>query len=108
MHDYLTLSWARFSKDIQSHTLQILKILLHPAPRAGDVIKLDTSAMAKSDATSAGGPDMSLEVGRLSYQLNFLMMESGLWRDKFVTFKQYTEKLSLEANELYSKVNKEQ
>jgi EEF1A N-terminal glycine/lysine methyltransferase len=27
MHDYLTLSWARFSKDAQSHTLRISKIL---------------------------------------------------------------------------------
>ena len=36
MRDYLTLSWARFSKDVQSHTLQISKILSHPAPRPGD------------------------------------------------------------------------
>ncbi|KDN50242.1 hypothetical protein RSAG8_01578, partial [Rhizoctonia solani AG-8 WAC10335] len=43
MRDYLTLSWARFSKDVQSHTLQISKILEFPAPRAGDVIKLDAS-----------------------------------------------------------------
>jgi len=62
MCNYLTLSWAHFSKDVQSHTLQISKILSHPAPHAGDLIKLDTSAMAKSDAASAGGPDMSLEV----------------------------------------------
>jgi len=45
MRDYLTLSWARFSKDVQSHTLQISKILSHPAPHAGDLIKLDASAM---------------------------------------------------------------
>ena len=62
MRDYLTLSWARFSKDVQSHTLQILKILLHPAPCAGDLIKLDASATAKSDAASAGVPDTSLKV----------------------------------------------
>lgn len=43
MRDYLTLSWARFSKDVQSHTLQISKILAHPAPRAGELIKLDAS-----------------------------------------------------------------
>lgn len=55
MRDYLTLSWARFSKDVQSHTLQISKILSHPAPRAGELIKLDASA--KND-----GPETSLEV----------------------------------------------
>jgi hypothetical protein len=48
MRDYLTLSWARFSKDVQSHSLQIGKILAHPAPRAGDMIRLDaTSAKDK-------------------------------------------------------------
>jgi len=83
MRDYLTLSWARFSKDVQSHTLQISKILSHPAPRAGDLIKLDASATAKSDAASAGGPDTSLEVisrfpggldfGRGLVDINFTM-----------------------------------
>jgi hypothetical protein len=43
MRDYLTLSWARFSKDVQSHTLQISKILAHPAPRGGDLVRLDAS-----------------------------------------------------------------
>ncbi|KAI0285313.1 hypothetical protein BGY98DRAFT_1092930 [Russula aff. rugulosa BPL654] len=83
MRDYLTLSWARFSKDVQSHTLQISKILSHPAPRAGDLIKLDASATSKSDAASAGGPDTSLEVisrfpggldfGRGLVDINFTM-----------------------------------
>ncbi|KAI0033185.1 AEX-3 domain-containing protein, partial [Vararia minispora EC-137] len=59
MRDYLTLSWARFSKDVQSHTLQIAKILAHPAPRAGDLIRLDASASA---SPSAPGADTSLEV----------------------------------------------
>jgi nicotinamide N-methyltransferase len=44
MRDYLTLSWARFSKDVAAHTLQISKILACPAPRAGDIIRLDASA----------------------------------------------------------------
>jgi hypothetical protein len=83
MRDYLTLSWARFSKDVQSHSLQISKILSHPAPRAGDLIKLDASATAKSDVASAGGPDTSLEViarfpggldfGRGLVDINFTM-----------------------------------
>lgn len=64
MRDYLTLSWARFSKDVQSHTLQISKILSHPAPRAGDLIRLDASASVKTDASGLGvnDPDTSLEV----------------------------------------------
>lgn len=36
------------------------------------------------------------------------MTESDLWRDKFVTFEQYAEKLSAEANQLRTKINKEQ
>ncbi|KIO33535.1 hypothetical protein M407DRAFT_3872 [Tulasnella calospora MUT 4182] len=44
MRDYLTLSWARFSKDVQSHTLQIAKILEAPSPRAGDIVRLDAGA----------------------------------------------------------------
>ncbi|TRM66313.1 AEX-3 domain-containing protein [Schizophyllum amplum] len=56
MRDYLTLSWARFSKDVQSHTLQISKILAHPAPRAGELIKLDASPRGGADG------DGSLEV----------------------------------------------
>src|ERR1700733_6424990 len=52
--------------------------------------------------------DLETKIGRLSRRLNFLMTESDLWRDKFVTFEQYAEKLSLEANELRSKIGKEQ
>lgn len=76
MRDYLTLSWARFSKDVQSHTLQISKILAHPAPRAGDIIKLDASP-------KADGGDSNLEViarfpggldfGRGLVDINFTM-----------------------------------
>ncbi|CDO71579.1 hypothetical protein BN946_scf184911.g49 [Trametes cinnabarina] len=57
MRDYLTLSWARFSKDVQSHTLQISKILSHPAPRPGELVRLDASS-----ATAHGGAETSLEV----------------------------------------------
>ncbi|KIY71624.1 hypothetical protein CYLTODRAFT_441142 [Cylindrobasidium torrendii FP15055 ss-10] len=55
MRDYLTLSWARFSKDVQSHTLQISKILAHPAPRAGELVRLDASPKGE-------GGDGTLEV----------------------------------------------
>jgi nicotinamide N-methyltransferase len=52
--------------------------------------------------------DLETKIGRLSRRLNFLMTESDLWRDKFVTFEQYAEKLSVEANQLRTKINKEQ
>ncbi|KIK93749.1 hypothetical protein PAXRUDRAFT_786486 [Paxillus rubicundulus Ve08.2h10] len=89
MRDYLTLSWARFSKDVQSHTLQISKILAHPAPRAGELIKLDASLSPltgrSSGAASGSGSadDTSLEViarfpggldfGRGLVDINFTM-----------------------------------
>lgn len=52
--------------------------------------------------------DLETKIGRLSRRLNFLMTEADLWRDKFVTFEQYAEKLSVEAEQLRGKVGKEQ
>ena len=52
--------------------------------------------------------DLETKIGRLSRRLNFLMTESDLWRDKFVTFEQYAEKLSAEAGTLRQKIGKEQ
>jgi EEF1A N-terminal glycine/lysine methyltransferase len=52
--------------------------------------------------------DLETKIGRLSRRLNFLMTESDLWRDKFVSFEQFAEKLSSEATDLRSKINKEQ
>ncbi|KAG8741009.1 hypothetical protein FRC10_003468 [Ceratobasidium sp. 414] len=74
MRDYLTLSWARFSKDVQSHTLQISKILEFPAPRAGDVIRLDASPANETDSLEVvcrfpGG----LDFGRGLVDVNFTM-----------------------------------
>nr|GAT44186.1 predicted protein [Mycena chlorophos] len=76
MRDYLTLSWARFSKDVQSHTLQISKILAHPAPRPGDLIKLDASPQNEGSEGSLeviarfpGG----LDFGRGLVDINFTM-----------------------------------
>ncbi|KXN90020.1 hypothetical protein AN958_05025 [Leucoagaricus sp. SymC.cos] len=75
MRDYLTLSWARFSKDVQSHTLQISKILAHPAPRAGELIKLDASPKNDGEASLEviarfpGG----LDFGRGLVDINFTM-----------------------------------
>ncbi|KAI0756974.1 AEX-3 domain-containing protein [Daedaleopsis nitida] len=61
MRDYLTLSWARFSKDVQSHTLQISKILSHPAPRPGELVRLDASS-APSGSSAQTAAETSLEV----------------------------------------------
>lgn len=61
-------------------------------------------AMAFVDARD----DLETKIGRLSRRLNFLMTESDLWRDKFVNFEQYAEKLSVEANDLRTKIGKEQ
>ncbi|KEP55118.1 DENN (AEX-3) domain protein [Rhizoctonia solani 123E] len=74
MRDYLTLSWARFSKDVQSHTLQISKILEFPAPRAGDVIKLDASPANEAESLEVvcrfpGG----LDFGKGLVDVNFTM-----------------------------------
>ena len=52
--------------------------------------------------------DLETKIGRLSRRLNFLMTESDLWREKFVTFEQYAEKLSTEASDLRAKISKEQ
>jgi EEF1A N-terminal glycine/lysine methyltransferase len=52
--------------------------------------------------------DLETKIGRLSRRLNFLVTESDLWRDKFITFEHYAEKLSTEANQLRTKINKEQ
>ncbi|KAL0071973.1 hypothetical protein AAF712_000896 [Marasmius tenuissimus] len=76
MRDYLTLSWARFSKDVQSHTLQISKILAYPAPRAGELVKLDASPNGDNGdgnleviARFPGG----LDFGRGLVDINFTM-----------------------------------
>ena len=52
--------------------------------------------------------DLETKIGRLSRRLNFLVTESDLWREKFVTFEQYAEKLSSEATDLRNRINKEQ
>ncbi|KAF5375028.1 hypothetical protein D9758_000285 [Tetrapyrgos nigripes] len=75
MRDYLTLSWARFSKDVQSHTLQISKILSHPAPRAGELVRLDASPKHDTEsglevvARFPGG----LDFGQGLVDINFTM-----------------------------------
>ena len=52
--------------------------------------------------------DLETKIGCLTRQLNFLLTESDLWREKFVTFEQYAEKLSSEATDLRVKISKEQ
>lgn len=98
MRYYLTLSWARFSKDVQSHTLQISKILAHPAPRAGDLIKLDASPKNDGDASLEviarfpGG----LDFGRGLVDINFTMWPLFQVRgmDSFIFRESWTDTLS--------------
>lgn len=76
MRDYLTLSWARFSKDVQAHSLQMSRILAHPAPRAGEIIKLDASP--KNDGAEASLEVIArfpggLDFGRGLVDINFTM-----------------------------------
>jgi EEF1A N-terminal glycine/lysine methyltransferase len=76
MRDYLTLSWARFSKDVQAHSLQMSRILAHPAPRAGEIIKLDASP--KNDGSEASLEVIArfpggLDFGRGLVDINFTM-----------------------------------
>ncbi|KAG8906211.1 hypothetical protein FRB99_007356 [Tulasnella sp. 403] len=72
MRDYLTLSWARFSKDVQSHTLQIAKILEAPSPRAGDIIRLDAGASGEQLEVVCRFPG-GLDFGRGLVDVNFTM-----------------------------------
>ena len=69
---------------------------------------MQSSIRKRATAFVDARDDLETKIGRLSRRLNFLMTESDLWRDKFVSFEQYAEKLSQEANELRGKINKEQ
>ncbi|KZO98294.1 hypothetical protein CALVIDRAFT_478877 [Calocera viscosa TUFC12733] len=72
MRDFLTLSWARFSKDVQSHSLQIAKILEHPSPRSGEIVKLDAGAEGESVEVVCRFPG-GLDFGRGLVDVNFTM-----------------------------------
>lgn len=41
--DYLSISWAIFSRDISSHSAQMKRLLETPAPKYGDIIKLQAA-----------------------------------------------------------------
>lgn len=69
---------------------------------------MQSSIRKRATAFVDARDDLETKIGRLSRRLNFLMTESDLWREKFVTFEQYAEKLSGEANDLRSKIGKEQ
>lgn len=76
MRDYLTLSWARFSKDVQSHTLQIAKILEAPSPRAGDIVRLDAGASGEHLEVVCRFPG-GLDFGRGLVDVNVRRMVLG-------------------------------
>ncbi|KAI0639419.1 AEX-3 domain-containing protein [Trametes polyzona] len=82
---------------------------VRPPPRLSPAEQhIQLSIRKRASAFVDARDDLETKIGRLSRRLNFLMTESDLWRDKFVTFEQYAEKLSVEASELRSKINKEQ
>lgn len=85
-----------------------LGVARHPPQLSAMEQLVQLSIRKRATAFVNARDDLETKIGRLSRHLNFLMTESDLWRDKFVTFEQYTEKLSLEANELCSKINREQ
>lgn len=76
---------------------------LSPAERL-----IQASIRKRATAFVDARDDLETKIGRLSRRLNFLMTESELWRQKFVAFEGYAEKLSAEAGELRAKINKEQ
>ncbi|KAG9026759.1 hypothetical protein FRB95_008508 [Tulasnella sp. JGI-2019a] len=72
MRDYLTLSWARFSKDVQSHTLQIAKILEAASSRAGEIVRLDAGAQGEHLEVVCRFPG-GLDFGKGLVDVNFTM-----------------------------------
>ena len=82
---------------------------VRPPPRLSQAEQLiQLSIRKRATAFVDARDDLETKIGRLSRRLNFLMTESDLWRDKFITFEQYAEKLSAEANQLRTRINKEQ
>lgn len=79
-----------------------------PPRLSGAEQQVQSSIRKRATAFVDARDDLETKIGRLSRRLNFLMTESDLWREKFVTFEQYAEKLSGEANDLRSKISKEQ
>ncbi|KAF8309866.1 AEX-3 domain-containing protein [Cantharellus anzutake] len=69
---------------------------------------IQSSIRKRASAFVDARDDLETKIGRLSRRLNFLMTESELWRQKFVSFEEYAEALSSEAAELRAKINKEQ
>ena len=57
---------------------------------------MQSSIRKRATAFVDARDDLETKIGRLSRRLNFLMTESDLWRDKFVSFEQFAEKLSNE------------
>lgn len=79
-----------------------------PPKLSGAEQQVQRSIRKRATAFVDARDDLETKIGRLSRRLNFLMTESDLWREKFVTFEQYAEKLSTEASDLRAKISKEQ
>ncbi|KAG8803291.1 hypothetical protein FRC17_006213, partial [Serendipita sp. 399] len=71
-------------------------------------ILIQMSLRKRASAFVDARDDLETKIGRLSRRLNFLLTESDLWREKFIQFEAYAEKLSTEAVDLRTKINREQ
>ena len=71
-------------------------------------VNVQQSIRKRASAFVDARDDLETKIGRLSRRLNFLVTESDLWREKFITFEQYAEKLSSEATDLRARINREQ
>lgn len=79
-----------------------------PARLTSAEVMIQSSIRKRASAFVDARDDLETKIGRLSRRLNFLLTESELWRQKFVSFEEYAETLSTEAAELRSKIGKEQ
>jgi hypothetical protein len=79
-----------------------------PASLTPAELLVQTSIRKRASAFVDARDDLETKIGRLSRRLNFLLTESELWRQKFVSFEEYAETLSAEAAELRAKIGKEQ
>jgi chromosome segregation ATPase len=85
-----------------------MRMAKRPATLTPAEVLIQTSIRKRASAFVDARDDLETKIGRLSRRLNFLLTESELWRQKFVSFEEYAETLSAEAAELRTKIGKEQ
>lgn len=86
----------------------MMRMNKQPARLTSAEMMIQSSIRKRASAFVDARDDLETKIGRLSRRLNFLLTESELWRQKFVSFEEYAETLSAEAAELRAKIGKEQ